>query len=851
MRLPRKWWARITLLLLLALGAGVQPAGAATLPFVFDMPCQAGDGLIGTYWISLPSGSPLRSAEALCAAIPTALTVRQRFPYDDGIGANPQDFTYDCLSHACTASALSPAGPEAGCSTSACFCIEPGEGFEVRIGAPTSWLVTGTEQSVTMQLVPSMPAYLASIPYETSMTNLNHVAAAFGLPMTGIMRGQVATLNPCTGALTAVAPGTAAANVTAVVPGRAYRIRYPSTAPSSVTVPTTATNDHDGDGTPDSSDPCTDPDQDGYGDPGYPATTCPIDNCLGLANPEQGDPDEDGKGNACDNCPGAFNPGQRDSDHNGAGDACDPIHDLGVTLYFDSSPSRTPCPEQPLKYCATYRNMGTLAETAAGARLAIGNTTFAVTGPPTVSDCNAVPTITQTSTATSVQLQMLWDQPGGIQPGQHCTVCLPGTVTGALGQSVPADSTIYQVFDTVTDGITSQWASANSAAQSAYISCSYDPNDKSVEPKGCGLPGMSRPGTPLKYVIRFQNLGNAPAFDVVVRDPIDLNLDLATLEILDTSHALTSVSLDASNLLTWRFIDINLPAAADDEPGSHGFVTFGAVPKAGLPDGTEIRNSAGIYFDLNPAVVTNTVINTITSNPLPGGSGSDPEICNGIDDDCDGSIDEEPEASNSCNSGDVCKEPATCVSGGCSAAPALDCSDTNLCTDDVCDFYTGCRHPDNTAPCDDANACTVGDACAAGACQPGGPRDLDGDAHADPQCGGDDCNDADGAVWSAPGEVTGLQMTADVPAAIDWTSQASSSGPGTVYDAVSGTLQSLVGVTDFASAICLPPGAPPYLDGRPEPEVGSAYWYLVRARNSCGTGTYGTPDRDTGIPPCP
>jgi hypothetical protein len=251
-------------------------------------------------------------------------------------------------------------------------------------------------------------------------------------------------------------------------------------------------------------------------------------------------------------------------------------------------------------------------------------------------------------------------------------------------------------------------------------------------------------------------------------------------------------------------------------------------------------------------VVTNTVINTVTENPLPGGPGSDPEICNGIDDDCDGAVDEEPEASDACLSADVCSLPAVCSNGACIVAPALDCSDTNPCTDDRCDFYTGCIHPANDAPCDDADACTVGDACAAGACRPGSPRDSDGDAHADPQCGGDDCNDQDGAIWSAPVEVVGVRMTADIPPAMDWSSQAAQAGPGTVYDPVSGILQSPIGGTDFASAVCLPPaGAPPIVDPRPDPDIGTAYWYLVRARNSCGTGTYGTPARDAAIPACP
>jgi len=657
-------------------------------------------------------------------------------------------------------------------------------------------------------------------------------------------------LEPCSGTFRNVNPGTAGAIAAAVVPRRAYRITWPTTVPASVSNPTTAINDYDGDGIPNASDPCTDWDQDGYGDPGFPANACATDNCVTTPNPSQTNSDTDPFGDACDNCPAVFNPGQQDLDHNGAGDACDPIHDVGVTWSVHSSPSRTPCPGQAVSFCATYRNRGTEIETTAGARLAVGTSRFAPSGVPVLKDCTAVPTVTPGSNTSSVYAQVLWDQAGGFQPGQQCSVCMNGTVTGALGQSIPALSTIFQVFDTQTDAVTSPAASANSASILATISCSSDPNDMSVEPAGCGLPGMIRPGTPLKYVIRFQNLGNAPAFDVVVRDQLDADLDLASFDILDSSHRVTSVSLDANHLLTWSFIDINLPAASDDEPGSHGFVSFTATPKAGLPSGTEITNGAGIYFDFNPAVVTNTVVNTITDNPLSGGPGPDPEICNGIDDDCDGVVDEEPEASDACVSADVCSLPGVCTNGTCAAAPALDCGDANACTDDWCDSYIGCRHADNTAPCDDANACTVGDACGGGACQAGGPRDIDGDAHADPACGGDDCNDADGEVWAAPVEVTNVQMGAEAPPSLHWTEQGAQVGPGTTYDPVSGPIPTLGGI-DYAEAVCLgPSAASPFGDGRPDPGIGTAYWYLVRARNTCGVGTLGSPARDT-IPSCP
>jgi hypothetical protein len=58
--------------------------------------------------------------------------------------------------------------------------------------------------------------------------------------------------------------------------------------------------DIDEDGVGDICDDCVDPDEDGYGNPGYPATTCLLDNCPPLYNPDQADSNSDGVGDACD-----------------------------------------------------------------------------------------------------------------------------------------------------------------------------------------------------------------------------------------------------------------------------------------------------------------------------------------------------------------------------------------------------------------------------------------------------------------------------------------------------------------------------------------------------------------------
>jgi hypothetical protein len=107
--------------------------------------------------------------------------------------------------------------------------------------------------------------------------------------------------------------------------------------------PTQADADSDGPG--DACDACTDIDSDGYGNPGYPANSCPLDNCPWHTNPGQEDLDSDGAGDPCDtdddgdgipdvtdNCPVLANPDQANADGDPSGDACDEDDDADGVL---------------------------------------------------------------------------------------------------------------------------------------------------------------------------------------------------------------------------------------------------------------------------------------------------------------------------------------------------------------------------------------------------------------------------------------------------------------------------------------------------------------------------------------
>ncbi len=85
--------------------------------------------------------------------------------------------------------------------------------------------------------------------------------------------------------------------------------------------------DFDADGAGDACDDCTDGDGDGAADPGFPASSCPLDTCPMIADPSNLDSDGDGFGDVCDACP-AVPDTQEDTDRDGFGDACDNCPDL-------------------------------------------------------------------------------------------------------------------------------------------------------------------------------------------------------------------------------------------------------------------------------------------------------------------------------------------------------------------------------------------------------------------------------------------------------------------------------------------------------------------------------------------
>ena len=182
---------------------------------------------------------------------------------------------------------------------------------------------------------------------------------------------------------------------------------------------------------------------------------------------------------------------------------------------------------------------------------------------------------------------------------------------------------------------------------------SADPNGKLTT--GFGTQGYIPPGTAIPYTIYFENQSSAtaPAEKVVVTDPLPAGLDWSTVQLnqiqfnnvtIDVPGSLQSytgqvnVSTDpnpvnvsaslnpSTGVLTWTMQSVDpttggLPAnpmagfLPPNNAGNQGtgFVTFTVSPKASLGNAAVIGNQASIVFDVNAAIATNTVTNTIDS----------------------------------------------------------------------------------------------------------------------------------------------------------------------------------------------------------------------------------------------
>jgi len=138
---------------------------------------------------------------------------------------------------------------------------------------------------------------------------------------------------------------------------------------------------------------------------------------------------------------------------------------------------------------------------------------------------------------------------------------------------------------------------------------SYDPNDM-ICLEGDKISPTQTPND-LTYRIRFQNTGTASAVNISVKTALDANLEWSTFQPISSSHQYTISVINDE--LTFRFNAINLADSTSDEPNSHGWIFYKIKPKSNSVLGDTFNATAQIFFDYNPAIITNTYTTTVSA----------------------------------------------------------------------------------------------------------------------------------------------------------------------------------------------------------------------------------------------
>lgn len=261
-----------------------------------------------------------------------------------------------------------------------------------------------------------------------------------------------------------------------------------------------------------------------------------------------------------------------------------PFSEVGIQIHANW----TPIPGYNYLNKITYRNNGSLVEN--------GQIQFTKPSNLTISDSFYLsnPNFVQNATGFTFNYTNL--QPQEVRRF-NILLSVPTIPTVQIGDISTSNVTINT---TNSDIILSN----NSSSLVKTIVAAYDPNDKNENHGPTIVKDDFTNEDYLVYTIRFQNTGSIPTSTVRVEDFLDNKLNPASVRMIDSSHEYI-LSMQ-NNHLVWKFDPIFLTPMSIDEENSNGYITFKVKPFPGYQVGDIIPNTASIYFDTNPVIVTNT-----------------------------------------------------------------------------------------------------------------------------------------------------------------------------------------------------------------------------------------------------
>jgi hypothetical protein len=169
-----------------------------------------------------------------------------------------------------------------------------------------------------------------------------------------------------------------------------------------------------------------------------------------------------------------------------------------------------------------------------------------------------------------------------------------------------------------------------------WVACAYDPNDLSAYSGGHYDQHYVLADQRILFKVRFQNTVNLPAEDVMIQDVLDplvWNLDSFEPVSVHVSNAPTEyfdtdIDLETGEV-NFYLDNIYLPDSGVSVDASQGYVLFYVNTRSDLAHGTVLNNTAQIYFDANPPIITNTTTHTIFDCETIQGPTGDFSLCAG------------------------------------------------------------------------------------------------------------------------------------------------------------------------------------------------------------------------------
>ncbi|QYJ67999.1 T9SS type A sorting domain-containing protein [Flavobacterium litorale] len=260
-----------------------------------------------------------------------------------------------------------------------------------------------------------------------------------------------------------------------------------------------------------------------------------------------------------------------------------PVNDVAVTLV----PTTLAIPGFLSSYVIVYENMGVLP--ASG----VVSLTFDST---MMTFDSALPAMQQAGNTLTLQYDNLMPFQSGYIVVDFLVMQPPTVNSGDILD-----------FAAIIDANLDDDFSNNISELSQTVVNSFDPNDIRVH-EGEYI-SEEQAEEYLHYTIRFQNEGTANATNVRIDTELDANLDWSTFEPIVGSH--NYVTARNGENVSFIFNNIDLPYTDIDVPGSQGYVTYKIKPADGVTIGDVMEATAGIYFDFNEAIITNTATTTV------------------------------------------------------------------------------------------------------------------------------------------------------------------------------------------------------------------------------------------------